>query len=91
MRIALLLVALCILCALVDCSAKVDEFTMPDLVGKYWTRVEPQLRTLGWTGMLVRGDDVFGGPANVNRIMSQDPPAGTRQAKDVTITVRFGR
>jgi beta-lactam-binding protein with PASTA domain len=48
---------------------------MPDLVGKYWTDVEPRLRGLGWNGMLIRGADVQVGAPDRNRIMSQDPAA----------------
>ncbi len=31
---------------------------MPDVSGLLWTDAEPQLRALGWTGVLDRGPDV---------------------------------
>ena len=27
-----------------------NQFTMPDLTGKFWVDAEPRLRALGWTG-----------------------------------------
>jgi eukaryotic-like serine/threonine-protein kinase len=33
---------------------------MRDLTGMFWTDAEPQLRSLGWTGILVKGADVAG-------------------------------
>jgi serine/threonine-protein kinase len=92
MRIALFLAVLGVLLGgTLGCSTTVDEFVMPDLVGKYWTDVEPRLRGLGWNGMLIRGADVQVGPPDRNRIMSQDPAAGTKHEKDIPITVQFGR
>lgn len=43
-----------------------NQFTMPNLVGQFWTDAEPTLRALGWTGVLNKGPDV--------------PNAGTRTA-----------
>jgi len=80
-----------LLVGVVGCSPTVDEFVMPDLVGEYWTDAEPQLRGLGWNGMLILGEYVEVGPTDRNRIMSQDPAAGTEHEKDIEITLRFGR
>jgi eukaryotic-like serine/threonine-protein kinase len=91
MRIALLVAVLgALLAGTVGCS-KTDEFVMPDITGKYWVEAEPQLRGLGWNGMLVLGDEVPGDPADRNRIVLQDPSAGTEHEKDVVITLRFAR
>src|SRR5699024_10561803 len=40
-----------------------NQFVMPDLSGLFWTDAEPQLRALGWTGMLIKGPDVDAGGA----------------------------
>ena len=91
MRIALLLAVLgALLGGAVGCS-KTDEFVMLDVTGKYWAEAEPQLRDLGWKGVLVLGGEVPGDPADRNRIVSQDPSAGTEHEKDDPITLRFGR
>jgi eukaryotic-like serine/threonine-protein kinase len=90
MRIVLFLAVLGALLA-GGCSKTVDEFTMPNLVGKYWTDAEPQLRGLGWEGELILGGKIPGDPADRNRIVSQDPAAGTKHGKDTAITLTFAR
>ena len=35
--------------------SKGNQFIMPDLSGLVWTEAEPQLRALGWTGILDQG------------------------------------
>jgi eukaryotic-like serine/threonine-protein kinase len=63
---------------------------MPDLVGKYWADAEPQLQSLGWAGVLNKGPDLPAAPAERNRILAQDPPAGQHLDADGVITLRFG-
>lgn len=64
---------------------------MPSVVGKYWTDVEPQLRSTGWTGVLVKAPDVPVAAQDRNRIMVQTPTPGERLTTDTTITLQFGR
>jgi beta-lactam-binding protein with PASTA domain len=77
------------------CSSKesptpTTDIVMPDLVGKYWTDAEPQLRSLGWTGFLIKGPDIPVGPEERNRVMTQQPPPGDRIKRDGEITLQFG-
>jgi serine/threonine-protein kinase len=63
---------------------------MPNLIGMYWTDADPKLRSLGWTGFLVRGPDVHSGPDSRYRVLFQSPSAGQRVDRNGGITVRFG-
>ena len=71
--------------------SKGNQFVMPDLAGMFWTDAEPQLRALGWTGMLVKGADVDAGGAGHNRVLYQTPAAGQGVNTDSNITLRFGQ
>jgi beta-lactam-binding protein with PASTA domain len=71
--------------------SKGNQFVMPDLMGMFWTDAEPQLRALGWTGVLVKGADVDAGSAAHNRVVYQSPSAGQGVNKDGTITLKFGQ
>ncbi len=71
--------------------SKGNQFVMPDVSGMFWTDAEPQLRALGWTGMLVKGADVDAGGSGHNRVLYQSPPAGQGVNTDGTITLRFGQ
>ncbi|CAJ1494366.1 Stk1 family PASTA domain-containing Ser/Thr kinase [[Mycobacterium] burgundiense] len=68
-----------------------NQFTMPNLVGQFWTDAEPTLRALGWTGVLNKGPDVpNAGDQNRNRVMSQAPQSGQGVNYSGTITLSFG-
>ncbi|WP_046315011.1 Stk1 family PASTA domain-containing Ser/Thr kinase [Mycobacterium sp. UM_Kg1] len=68
-----------------------NQFVMPDVTGMFWTDAEPQLRALGWTGILVKGADVDAGSAGHNRVLYQSPAAGQGVNTDGNITLRFGQ
>lgn len=68
-----------------------NQFVMPDLAGMFWTDAEPQLRALGWTGMLIKGADVDAGGSGHNRVLYQSPSAGQGVNTDGNITLRFGQ
>ncbi|OMC17481.1 serine/threonine protein kinase [Mycolicibacter heraklionensis] len=68
-----------------------NQFVMPDLTGMFWTDAEPQLRALGWTGVLVKGADIDGGGSGHNRVLYQSPAAGQGVNTDGNITLRFGQ
>jgi eukaryotic-like serine/threonine-protein kinase len=63
---------------------------MPNLVGKFWAEAEPQLRSLGWTGVIVKGHDVPARPDDRNRVLLQSPTAGEPVNRGGEITLRFG-
>jgi eukaryotic-like serine/threonine-protein kinase len=67
-----------------------NQFLMTYVNGMYWVDAEPKLRALGWKGVLVHGE-LPGTEAERNRIMYQDPRAGTTTNKDAEITLWFGR
>lgn len=71
--------------------SKGNQFVMPDLSGMFWVDAEPRLRALGWTGMLDKGADVDAGGSQHNRVVYQNPPAGTGVNRDGIITLRFGQ
>lgn len=98
-RILVSLIAALTIVGIVACSSEEPsvppttppaEIVMPNLIGKYWMDAEPQLRNLGWSGVLVRGPDVPVDPQDHNKVMTQDPPAGERMNREGPITVRFG-
>ncbi|OBJ68166.1 Stk1 family PASTA domain-containing Ser/Thr kinase [Mycobacterium sp. 1274756.6] len=68
-----------------------NQFIMPDLSGMFWTDAEPQLRALGWTGMLVKGADIDAGGDSHNRVVYQSPAAGKGVNRDGNITLKFGQ
>jgi serine/threonine-protein kinase len=70
--------------------SKGNQFVMPDLTGMFWTDAEPQLRALGWTGILVKGADVPGSDQQRNRVVSQSPAPGSGINRDGNITLKFG-
>ncbi|MGH3635509.1 MAG: Stk1 family PASTA domain-containing Ser/Thr kinase [Mycobacterium sp.] len=71
--------------------SKGNQFVMPDLSGLFWTDAEPQLRALGWTGVLVKGADVDAGGSAHNRVVYQSPAAGQGVNKDGAVTLKFGQ
>jgi serine/threonine-protein kinase len=71
--------------------SKGNQFLMPDVTGMYWADAEPRLRALGWTGVLDKGPDVDAGGSQHNRIVFQNPPAGTGCNRDGIITLKFGQ
>ncbi len=71
--------------------SKGNQFLMPDLSGMFWTDAEPQLRALGWTGVLVKGADVDAGGPSRARVLYQSPAAGQALNRDANITLKFGQ
>jgi beta-lactam-binding protein with PASTA domain/predicted Ser/Thr protein kinase len=71
--------------------SKGNQFVMPDLSGMVWTDAEPQLRALGWTGVLVKGADVPAGDASRSRVVYQSPAPGAAANLNGPITLKFGQ
>ena len=92
-RIGFRLMAVLIVVGVVACSSEQTsgpDRLMPDLIKMYWADAEPQLRSLGWAGVLVKGPDLPADTADRNRILAQEPPAGQHLDADGAITLRFG-
>jgi serine/threonine-protein kinase len=67
-----------------------NQFPMPNLIGKTYLEVVPLLQGLGYVGPLLNGGDIPGSDDNRNRVVKQDPPAGTAVNRDATITLSYG-
>jgi serine/threonine-protein kinase len=66
------------------------DLVMPNLIGKYWSDADPDLRRAGWEGLLIKGPNLPVQPQERNRIMRQLPPAGEHIKSDDPITLQFG-
>ncbi|WP_102144039.1 Stk1 family PASTA domain-containing Ser/Thr kinase [Mycobacterium hubeiense] len=66
-----------------------NQFVMPDVRGMFWTDVEPLLRALGWTGVLVKGADVPNSGQRTNAVVTQNPAPGTGVNFGSSITLSF--
>ena len=66
-----------------------NQFTMPDLTGQFWVDAEPNLRALGWTGVLIKGADAQNSGQRTNAVASQTPAAGSGANFDAPITLNF--
>lgn len=55
----------------------------------YWTDAEPALRTVGWTGVLVKAPDVTNSQYRKNSIAVQVPAPGQVVTSDAVITLQF--
>jgi eukaryotic-like serine/threonine-protein kinase len=66
-----------------------NQFAMPDLSGQFWVDAEPNLRALGWTGVLIKGADVQNSGQRTNAVVSQSPSAGSAVNFDAPITLNF--
>ncbi len=66
-----------------------NQFVMPNLSGQFWTDAEPNLRALGWTGVLIKGADVQNSGQRSNAVVSQMPAAGSGVNFGASITLSF--
>jgi eukaryotic-like serine/threonine-protein kinase len=69
--------------------SKGNQFVMPPLTGQFWTDAEPNLRSLGWTGVLIKGSDVQNSGQRSNAVVTQSPAAGTAVNFGAAITLSF--
>ena len=69
--------------------SKGNQFVMPNLVGQFWVDAEPNLRALGWTGVLVKGPDVSNSGQRTNAVVTQSPAAGAGVTFGASITLDF--
>lgn len=69
--------------------SKGNQFVMPNLVGQFWVDAEPNLRALGWTGVLVKGPDVPNSGQRTNAVVTQSPAAGSGATFTGPVTLSF--
>ncbi|MCV7278857.1 Stk1 family PASTA domain-containing Ser/Thr kinase [Mycolicibacterium flavescens] len=68
-----------------------NQFTMPDLRGMFWTEAEPYLRSLGWTGGLIKLPNAQNSGVPSNGVVTQQPSAGTPTTYGSSITLSFAQ
>jgi eukaryotic-like serine/threonine-protein kinase len=68
-----------------------NQFEMPNLRGMFWTEAEPYLRSLGWTGGLIKLPNAQNSGVPSNGVVTQDPAAGTPINADASITLSFAQ
>ncbi len=69
--------------------SKGNQFVMPNLIGQFWVDAEPNLRALGWTGVLVKGPDVPNSGQRNNAVVTQIPAPGAGVTFSGSITLAF--
>jgi eukaryotic-like serine/threonine-protein kinase len=68
-----------------------NQFIMPNLRNQFWVDIEPLLRSLGWTGELIKLPNAQNSGAPSNGVASQDPAAGTPTNFSAPITLSFAQ
>jgi serine/threonine-protein kinase len=68
-----------------------NQFVMPNLRGQFWADAEPLLRSLGWTGGLVKLPNAQNSGVPTNGVVTQDPAAGEALTKDSSISLSFAQ
>lgn len=66
-----------------------NQFVMPNLVGQFWVDAEPNLRALGWTGVLIKGANVDNSGLRSNAVVTQSPAPGSGVGYGDSITLSF--
>ncbi|CDO07980.1 serine/threonine protein kinase [Mycolicibacterium cosmeticum] len=66
-----------------------NQFVMPNLVGQFWVDAEPNLRALGWTGVLIKGANVDNSGLRSNAVVTQSPSPGSGVGYGDSITLSF--
>jgi len=69
--------------------SKGNQFVMPNLVGQFWVDAEPNLRALGWTGVLVKGPDAQNSGQRTNAVATQTPAPGAGVNFGGSVTLSF--
>ena len=69
--------------------SKGNQFVMPNLVGQFWVDAEPNLRALGWTGVLVKGPDAQNSGQRTNAVVTQSPAPGAGVNFGGSVTLSF--
>ena len=69
--------------------SKGNQFVMPNLIGQFWVDAEPNLRALGWTGVLVKGPDLPNSGQRTNAVVTQSPAPGSGVNFNGSVTLSF--
>ena len=69
--------------------SKGNQFVMPNLIGQFWVDAEPNVRGLGWTGVLVKGPDVPNSGQRTNAVVTQSPAPGAGLNFSGSVTLAF--
>jgi beta-lactam-binding protein with PASTA domain len=62
---------------------------MPNVTGMQWDDVDRSLRSVGWSGTLVKGPDVNDARYPAGVVASQSPAPGEHLGKTDPITLHF--
>lgn len=62
---------------------------MPNLIGQFWDDVYPTLRALGWTGVLIKGNNVDNSGQRSNAVVTQSPSPGAGVNFNSPISLSF--
>ncbi len=66
-----------------------NQFVMPNLTGQFWVDAEPNLRALGWTGVLIKGANIDNSGLRSNAVVTQSPAPGSGVGYGDSITLSF--
>ena len=66
-----------------------NQFVMPNLTGQFWVDAEPNLRALGWRGVLIKGANVDNSGQRTNAVVTQNPAPGAGVGYGDSITLSF--
>ncbi|MGU3652950.1 Stk1 family PASTA domain-containing Ser/Thr kinase [Mycolicibacterium sp. A43C] len=66
-----------------------NQFVMPNLTGQFWVDAEPNLRALGWRGVLIKGANVDNSGQRTNAVVNQNPAPGAGVGYGDSITLSF--
>jgi beta-lactam-binding protein with PASTA domain/predicted Ser/Thr protein kinase len=68
-----------------------NQFIMPPLRGQFWVDAEPLLRSMGWTGDLIKLPPAQNSGVPSNGVVTQEPAAGTPTNFSASITLSFAQ
>jgi serine/threonine-protein kinase len=68
-----------------------NQFIMPDLRGQFWRDAEPLLRSLGWTGVMVKLPDAQNSGVPTAGVVTQNPAAGEALNFSKSVTISFAQ
>lgn len=68
-----------------------NQFVMPNLRGQFWDDAQPLLRSLGWTGELVKLPNAQNSGAPTNSVATQAPSPGSTITFDSPVTLSFAQ
>lgn len=68
-----------------------NQFIMPNLRGMFWTEAEPYLKSLGWTGNLIKLPNAQNSGVVTNGVVTQSPDPGTAITYGSAITLSFAQ